>query len=93
MIKSKGKVKIMTFDNSSQKITFYNSKLEKENEATVPEKFGEKVNQIKAQKQSVLLVMDSQIGFYKLTTNSFANSTSTCQAEEGSQLSSVVFPE
>lgn len=57
----------------------------------MPEWFDEKVNSIVIQPLSILLVQDSKIGFFKLTTNTFANATSLCRAEQGSRLTQVTF--
>lgn len=53
----------------------------------------EEVTSVVVQPLSILLVSASKIGFFKLTTTTFANSTSSCIAPEGVFLESVTFAE
>ena len=48
----------------------------------ISEGFNNLVKQVIVQPLSILLIAENEIGFYKLTSNSFANSTSYCKASE-----------
>lgn len=51
------------------------------------------VTSIVIQPLSILMISGSEIGFFKLTSTQFANSTSSCIAPEGVVLESVSFVE